>query len=418
MRPESSLRRRLIAACVLLATVIGGVFASATYVIVEAVEYELIDVRLERAADLLIRAHRQGFAIPPYPDVRLLVGAQMPGEMSALTTGRHEIKLEGREYYVLVVNEDGERYALVDDVTDFERLELISFAGLCIAFFSGVMLALAIARASASRIIAPLTALSEAVQRNELAMRPELLSATDEIGVLARAFDARASELQQFLVRERLFTADVSHELRTPLTIILGASELLGTRLAERPELQAIAERIRRTSAEASVQVSALLHLARSASASASEALPLRRLIRHEIERSSLLLAGKPVTIELDAPCEVCVSAHPNLAAIAIGNLLRNACHFTERGSIRVVLTEDSIIIEDTGRGVPDAVRRRLFEPFVRGSDEPSTGSGLGLSIVKRIAGHLGWGIRLDDAPRGGSRFTLIFASHAALTRS
>ena len=113
----------------------------------------------------------------------------------------------------------------------------------------------------------------------------------------------------------------------------------------------------------------------------------------------------KPVALTLDSPEEIWVHAAPDLAAIAVGNLLRNACHFTERGSVRVALGAATLVIEDTGPGVPQAVRKSLFEPFVKGSDESSTGWGLGLSIVKRVADHLGWAIRLDDASQGGNGF-------------
>lgn len=410
MRAENSLRRRLIAACVLLAVVIGGVFAAAAYVIIEAIEYELIDVRLSRAADHLIQNDRAGVSTPPSSDLRFAVGAQIPEEFRTLKPGRHELDQNDRTLHVLIVEHAGQRYAVIDDVSDFERLEFIGFAGLWVAFFAGVLLALAIARASASRIIAPLTTLTEAVQHDDLAGHPALLTATDEIGVLARAFDMRAAQLRDFLVRERLFTADVSHELRTPLTVILGASELLTARLAHDRELLAVAERIRRTSAATSVRVSALLQLARSPEKVEGSALPLHALVEQEIERCRPLLEGKPVVLTFDSPAEVWVQASPDLAAIAVGNLLRNACHFTERGSVRVALAADALVVEDTGPGVPQAVRRRLFEPFVRGADESSTGWGLGLSIVKRVADHLGWAVRLDDAPQGGSRFTLAFA--------
>ena len=100
-----------------------------------------------------------------------------------------------------------------------------------------------------------------------------------------------------------------------------------------------------------------------------------------------------------------------DLAAIAVGNLLQNACHFTQTGTVRVSLKPGLLVIEDTGPGIPQAVRERLFEPFVKGSDDTSTGWGLGLSIVKRVIDHLGWTIALDDGYRRGSRFTLTFTS-------
>ena len=403
MRAENSLRRRLITAYVLLAVLIGGVFASATYVIVEIMEYELLEVRLSRAAELLVQAHRAGVSGSPSLDLRFAVDEQIPEEMRALEPGLHEIDSNGRILDVLIVHQAGQRFAVIDDVSEFERLEFISFMALWVAFFAGVLLALASARASASRIIAPLTVLTEAVQQDDLAAHPELLTAADEIGVLARAFNASSS-------RERLFTADVSHELRTPLTVILGAAELLTTRLADHPELREMAERIRRTSALTSLRVGALLQLARSPGKVERAPLALRVLVEQEIERCRPLLDGKPVALTFDSPEEIWVQAAPDLAAIAVGNLLRNACHFTERGSVHVALAADTLVIEDTGPGVPQAVRGRLFEPFVKGSDESATGWGLGLSIVKRVADHLGWAIRFDDASLGGSRFTLTFA--------
>jgi len=411
MRAESTLRWRLVAACVLLAVVIGGIFAAAGYVIIEALEYEMIDVPLLRAAELLIQSDREGAAPPKFLDLRVAVGAQIPAELQELAPGSHEVSMHGRLLRALIVEDGGKRYAVIDDMDDFERVEHIGFAALWIAFFAGILLALAIAWASASRIIAPLTVLAETVQRDDLAAYPGLLTAGDEIGVLARAFDVRASQLKEFLRRERMFTADVSHELRTPLTVILGAAELLTARLGSREELRVVAERIRRTAAETSTRVSALLQLARSPETIECRALSLRALVEQEMERCRSLLEGKPVALTFESSDDVSVHANPDLVAIAVSNLLRNACYFTERGSVRAILSGDVLVIEDTGPGVPQAVRRRLFEPFVRGSDESSTGSGLGLFIVKRVAEHLGWSIGLEDAAHGGSRLTLTFSS-------
>jgi signal transduction histidine kinase len=74
-----------------------------------------------------------------------------------------------------------------------------------------------------------------------------------------------------------------------------------------------------------------------------------------------------------------------------------------------VKLTPGLVVVEDTGAGIPKSVRDQLFERFVRGSSEAVTGTGLGLAIVKRVAEHLGWDVRLEDRPGGGSRFLLSF---------
>jgi signal transduction histidine kinase len=379
-------------------------------VIIEVLEHELIDVRLSRAADQFIRNELAGISAAPSLDLRFAAGEQIPEEFRALKPGLHEIDSGGRILEALIIDQGGQRYAVIDDLTDFERLEFMGFAALCVAFFAGVLLALAIARVSASRIIAPLTALAHAVQQDDLAARPELLAAADEIGVLARAFHDSSEKLRRFLDRERLFTADVSHEMRTPLTVILGAAETLTARLEPSDALHAAAERIRRVSAETSTRVSALLQLARSRETAGCAALALRALVAREIDRCRPLLEGKPVSLAFEAPAEVWVHANPDLVAIAVGNLISNAFQFTDRGSVRVVLSVDALVVEDTGPGIADSLRERLFDPFVRGTDVAAPGSGLGLSIVKRVTEYLDWTIRLDKSALGGSRFTLAFA--------
>jgi signal transduction histidine kinase len=400
-------------ACVLPAILIGGVFSAASYVVIEAAENELIEARLMHAERIVGQRIREGGVdARHFSDINVYTGSQIPAEWRALPTGVQEISVGDSVLQVLLAEEGGERFAVVVDASDFERLEAAAYVGLVVAFLAGAILALAIARASASRIIAPITVLAEAVERDTLADNPKLLAAPDEIGVLARAFVARASLLAKVLERERNFTADVSHELRTPLTVVLGASELLTARLADRADLLAVAERIRRATSGMSERVSALLQLARDPSRIEIATLALRPLLEREVERCRPLLDGKPVRLELEAPHEVWVPANADLAAIAVNNLLRNAFHFTERGSVRVALAADTLVIEDTGPGIAKSIRHRLFEPFVRGDD--TTGTGLGLSIVKRVADHLGWLVGFDDSPGGGARFTLRFAEEFA----
>jgi len=409
MPPESTLRRRLTTAFVLLALVIGGVFWVAGYFIVKTIENDVIGDRLDYAAPDAGEVWAGRIPDPPRTRMTIAVGDQVPAGVRALPAGRHEIETGERVLHVLVGDYGGQPFVVMEDTTNFDRIETAAFTGLALAVVAGVMLALALARTSVNRTIAPLTRLATAVEQDELPAQSSLLRAEDEIGVLARAFEARTNQLSGFLARERLFTGDVSHELRTPLTVISGAAELLAARLAGTPELHAAAERIQRASADAAVSVSALLQLARSPEKLEETRFSLHDLVAGEIEKCRPLLAGKPVEIAFASPRDVRIEAAADLAAIAVGNLLRNACTFTERGAVRVELGEDSLVVEDTGPGLPRTVRDHLFEPFVRGHGDRYAGSGLGLSIVKRVTGHLGWAIRLDEPPHGGSRFVLFF---------
>lgn len=408
MKAERSLRRRIVAAYVLLAAVLCSLFGAAAFFTVESIESEVIGRRLQAEFDRLVARQRAGLSTELPVATRAYRGGEIPANLRALAPGLHEIADGERTLQVLVGHDGAQALVLAEDATDYEEIELTILAVLTAAFVACLLLAWLLARISASRVIAPLTRLAEAVQRDAWADDLPGIDAPDETGMLARAFAARTLELRRYLVRERLFTGDVSHELRTPLTVILGAAELIGARLAD-PALAQAAARIRRTALEATQRVTALLLLSRSPESLDAPRTALRPLVEEELERCRPLLEGKPVELVLRAEGEASVFARPELASIAIGNLIRNACQSTERGSVTVRLAERFATVEDTGPGVPEAVRRRLFERFVRGSDDAGSGSGLGLAIVKRVTEHLGWGLRLEQPEGGGARFVLTF---------
>lgn len=393
----------------MLALVLCSVFGAAAFLTIQAVEAELIQNRLTAEFDRLVARQRQGLSTDLPVGTQLLRDADIPERLRGLAPGFHEVTVGERALHVLASSDSAGQLILLDDESNFERVERNVTVALSAAFLGCVLLAWLLGRVSASRVVAPLTSLSEAVQSDIWQDELPGLDSPDETGMLARAFAARSRELREFLVRERLFTGDVSHELRTPLTVILGAAELLLLKLDDQPVLAQAAERIRRTASEASERVAALLLLSRSPEAIDAPRTALRALVEHEMERCRPLLAGKPVELRLEAGEEAWVFARPELAAIAIGNLVRNACQFTERGAVTVRLTPELALIEDTGAGVPDAVRLRLFERFVRGTHDHVTGSGLGLAIVKRVAEHLGWELRLEDRDGGGTRSVLKF---------
>jgi signal transduction histidine kinase len=411
MRTDGSLRHRITAAYALLALVLCAVFSGAAYLTIEAVEHDVMDLRLSAELDRLVARQRQGLTTELPVGMQLLRGAEISGELHDLAPGLHDVNVGEQALRVLVQAEGDEYLVLAEDQGKFLQIEQEAFIALAGAFLGCMALAVVLGRITASRVIAPLTTLADAVETAENREDLPFRESSDEIGVLARAFTARTADLRRFLVRERLFTGDVSHELRTPLTVILGAAELLIAGLNDRPQLMTAAERIRRTTLDTAERVSALLLLSRSPEEVDAPRVALRPLIEHELELCRPLLSGKQVELRLDVSGEAWVFARPELVAMAIGNLVRNACQATDRGEVVVSMDPGHVVVEDTGAGVPESVRGRLFERFVRGSDAHVTGSGLGLAIVKRVTDHLGWTIQLEDRPGGGSRFVLTFPS-------
>jgi signal transduction histidine kinase len=88
-----------------------------------------------------------------------------------------------------------------------------------------------------------------------------------------------------------------------------------------------------------------------------------------------------------------------------MGNLLRNALHYTEHGFIRLTLTSNGFLVEDSGVGIPEEKREAMFEPFVRGTEKRGEGLGLGLSLVQRICENQGWSVSLTTMEPNGCRF-------------
>jgi signal transduction histidine kinase len=88
-----------------------------------------------------------------------------------------------------------------------------------------------------------------------------------------------------------------------------------------------------------------------------------------------------------------------------MGNLLRNALHYTEQGFIRLTLTATGFLVEDSGVGIPEEKREAMFEPFVRGDEKRGEGLGLGLSLVQRICENQGWSVSLTTMEPSGCRF-------------
>lgn len=409
MRHEESLRRRILWAYVVLAFVLCMGFAAVAFLTIRAIEHQSMYKRFAAEAAWVVARHRDGKSIELRPGTQLFHGSGIPQEMRSLPPGVQEVMMGERDFLVVTGVDDGGRWVVIDDQSDFARIERNMIRALGAGFLASLLLAVLLGRATVSLVIAPVTALAEAVERDADEGLLPSRTAVGEIGVLARAFAARTSELRRFLVRERLFTGDVSHELRTPLTVILGAAELLVAQNDDRPAARAAAERLRRAALDATELVSALLLLSRSPDRLDAPRIALRPLLEREWERCQPLLTSKRVTLRMEADDEVWVFARPELAAIAIGNLIRNACQYAEQGEVTVRVIPGALVVEDTGPGLPEPVRARLFGPWVRARDEEVAGSGLGLALVKRVVEHLGWELRLEDGPEGGSQFILAF---------
>ncbi len=238
-------------------------------------------------------------------------------------------------------------------------------------------------------------------------MPPDVEGETEVLAEALRAFAARQTEL---IERERNFTRDASHELRSPLTVIKIASEVL----AADGELDAFesrnVERISRAARDMEALIEAFLILARdSASGMPSEDFLLETVVREEMERAEPMLEGKPVQMQLGQFGACMIHAPPKVVGVIIGNLIRNACAYTEAGKVDIQLRCGEVVIADTGAGIEAEELSRIFQPFYRATGAAPGGHGVGLNIVRRLCDRFGWEVKLESVHGQGTTATVRF---------
>lgn len=406
MKRFDSLRTRVVKAYLLFSLGCTIIFAVATAIVVEGLEIKLVDQRLREVANWAAPRLAGGMPVEMPAGISFLHGDAIPSSLRNVGEGIHELEVDGVNLHVYASRTGDRPFVVVDHDSDYEAVELAVYSLVAAVFLGFAAMSWFLGRFLARRIVTPITDLSAAVSARRAQL--PLLESQDELGTLARAFAGHTAELQAFLDRERFFTGDVSHELRTPLTVIAGAAEILQAGTRDQPALQAAAERIERAAHDASHSVSMLLLLARAPEAIPTEPLAVAQVISAEVARYQALVAHKPVQLVDGRGPDFIVQAPRALLAAALSNLIRNACLYTEQGSVTVSCAGRSIYVRDTGPGLPAATLAMLAgdAPAVRLPG--SAGTGLGLMLVRRICQYLG--ARISAASDGsGTTITLHF---------
>jgi len=410
MRKADSLSRPIVRAFILFGVVLSLFFAVLAALVVEGIEVHLVDERLAEVEKWARPRAAAGLTADLPAGLRFHRGEQIPHSLRGLPAGVSEAEVDGIGLHVLSGADELGPYVVVDHESDYEQIELLVYSMFAALFGGFVILALFLGRFVGRRIVTPIRELADAVGHG--AFSSPHTERRDELGILAQALDAHTTELRQFLDRERFFTGDVSHELRTPLTVIMGAAEIL-IENGDDPAVRAPAQRIYRAAQEATECVTVLLLLARAPQLASFAPVSVNEIARRETERYQSMVADKPVILRYVGGPAASVRAPAELCASAVGNLVRNACQYTEQGEVTVAIAPGSVTVEDTGRGLPDAVRRTLddSEGALAIPSSGSAGTGLGLSLVRRICEYLGASLVYENRQGGGSRFTIVFPS-------
>jgi PAS domain S-box-containing protein len=220
------------------------------------------------------------------------------------------------------------------------------------------------------------------------------------------------------------FLAHMSHEIRTPISGVLGMVEVLHARIRD-PEMRDHVALIRDAANALFSVVGDILDLSQIESGSAEvhpEVWRLRDTLPGIVAPLELLAETKGLAFstEIESGVPVRVLLDGGKTAQVLRNLVSNAVKYTEAGSVSLEVSYQSegetsgrlvFRVRDTGRGIPPEKQQEIFESFVRirrSVREPGPpGTGLGLTITRRLVELLGGRIDLKSAPGEGSEFTV-----------
>ncbi|MFO8064844.1 MAG: ATP-binding protein, partial [Spirochaetia bacterium] len=311
-----------------------------------------------------------------------------------------------------------------------DSLDLFLVWGSMLAAVVALILTIVLSR----RIAAPveeLAAFARRAGRGDLSARVQITD-TSEIGTLAEAMNTMAADLDRAATMRRNIVADTAHEVRTPLSNIIGYLEAYEDGIADRTLVMSSLNE------EASILARLVDDLQELATADAGRLnldcrmVSLETLLERCIDTSRTLAARKGVRLGTDIEAGLPpVYVDPQRVCQVLHNLIKNALAYTEADDTISVAARSAtdtasegaapastveISVSDTGEGIAEAELGHVFERYYRtdaSRARATGGSGLGLSIAKRIVEALGGRIHAEVRPGGGT--TVVFRLPAAM---
>jgi heavy metal sensor kinase len=330
--------------------------------------------------------------------------------------------LDGKKYELVILQSLRQQEEMLEGVT--ETFAWVIPISLILASASGYFLA--------RKSLAPVVAMSSQAGKigaENLHERLAVQNEKDELGHLALSFNDLLDRLGLSFERQKRFMADASHELRTPVAILRGESEVALSKESRAPEeYRESLETLHHESQRLTRIVEDLFTLTRADAGQHPLQVSdfyLDELVGECAHSARTLAQAKRINLSCGKMSESPIQADESLLRRMILNLLDNAIKYTpEGGRVSVACerngVEYALGISDTGIGVPEELRSRIFERFVRAdkarsrSGQDGGGAGLGLSISRWIAEAHHGRLELTRSGPQGSTFTAYLPIHIA----
>jgi two-component system OmpR family sensor kinase/two-component system sensor histidine kinase QseC len=413
---QTRLARWLVAAIVLA----GLTAAAVSYLWALDEAHEMQDQQLAQVAAVL-RASRSinlDASAPANADIdaeaHLLIQALTHSIFPAtLTPGFHTLQVHGEGWRVLVIRTRQEPVAVAQRTAWRDEAAQGSALRTLVPIFALIpllLLAVAWAVRANFRPVVALAASLDARDEFNLGILPDTGLAI-EIAPFIASINALLLRLDTALNQQRRFIADAAHELRTPLAALTLQAQNLEQ--AQSPDDMRARLKPLQAGLVRSVQLlEQLLSLARQQNLPfvGKQSIDVESIMRQVVGDLYPVAEARNIDLGMTALSPITLPGSPEALYILLRNAVDNAVRYTPDGGrvdvrLRVDENAATLEVEDTGPGIAEAERARVFEAFYRMSGARGEGSGLGLAIVHAAAQQLGGSVSLHPADLGGLIF-------------
>lgn len=321
--------------------------------------------------------------------------------------------MQKNTYYYAIGLSDGTVLRVARDAGSVWSLLFSAVPVMLSVLFIMIMLCVLLARWFTEKLLRPLTKLADNLER------PEAVNVYKEMEPFVEKIRTQHETVLKGVRMRQDFTANVSHELKTPLTAISGYSELIETGIAKGEEVQRFAKEIHHNSNRLLALINDIIHLSEMDGESVQ--IPMQKtelfaVVKHTVETLRVSAEKRHVILTVFGT-EAAVTANPDMLEELLWNLCDNAIRYNkENGCVNIAVEcrENSVVLSvtDTGIGIPEEHRERIFERFYRvdkSRSKETGGTGLGLAIVKHIAAQHNAELELESEEGKGTKVSVVF---------
>jgi two-component system OmpR family sensor kinase len=284
---------------------------------------------------------------------------------------------------------------------------------------------------SALRRVERITERAAMIARGDFSARLDPPAVQDELGRMTRSLNQVLERLHGAIHASRRFASDASHELRGPMTAMAGEIDVALKRERSTEEYRETLRAVREGLDTLMAVTSDLMTLARAQESRGEIALrevPLRPLVARSASQVDALAQARGVRLRLGALPDLVAYAEPRLLGRVFDNVLANAVRYNREGGEVVVsgsfeeAAADAwkpgivtVLVRDTGVGIPASEQERVFERFYRLDESRARqtgGTGLGLAICREVLDVLGGTIRVAASSPEGTTVEIRVPGH------